>query len=515
MLGSMQQGRYASASWVLAGADVVGAGLALAAVLVLVGAHALPSLLVAPLVFGGAIAACGGYRRSADELGGARPRWVFRILAAGLFTWTAALLANATGPALGAGGQLSLWGLTVLLSAVGRMTVTPVVRRLRRPERWIVVGDEATTEELLAYAPLKDYASIVCEVNAARENGSDDPDRAFALRLAQHHRADRVVIASREYDDPGLVNLIGIFRAVGMPVSLLPRPLDLLEATATRSKPLRRLGLIDVGLGRARDNVPYTGPDRRRDRRTRVSVVVPAKNEAENIAAVLEQLPQDLHEVILVDGHSKDGTVEVARAARPDIRVLTQAGRGKGDALRVGFAAVTGNLIVTLDADGSADPAEIPRFVEALVDGADFAKGSRFLEGAGSADITRTRHVGNRVLSASANLLHGTRFTDLCYGYNAFWTRCLPFISLDAPGFEVETVINLRIAGAGMRICEVPSYEAARVHGESNLYTFRDGWRVFRTIVSESPIVHRRRGTSNQSAPIPTGDLAEATQNAG
>jgi len=123
--------------------------------------------------------------------------------------------------------------------------------------------------------------------------------------------------------------------------------------------------------------------------------------------------------------------------------------------------------------------------------GADFAKGSRFLEGGGSADITRLRSVGNAVLSGTANLLHGTHFTDLCYGYNAFWARCLPFISLDVPGFEVETLINLRIAGAGMKITEVPSYEADRISGQSNLNTFRDGFRVLGTIFSEA----RRRRT--------------------
>ncbi len=143
-----------------------------------------------------------------------------------------------------------------------------------------------------------------------------------------------------------------------------------------------------------------------------------------------------------------------------------------------------------LDADGSADPAEIPRFVDALEAGADFAKGSRFLEGGGSADITPMRQFGNSVLSGTANLLHGTHFTDLCYGYNAFWARCLPFISLDVPGFEVETLINLRIAGAGMKITEVPSYEADRLSGQSNLKTFRDGFRVLGTILSEA---RRRR----------------------
>ena len=151
---------------------------------------------------------------------------------------------------------------------------------------------------------------------------------------------------------------------------------------------------------------------------------------------------------------------------------------------------MTGNLVVMLDADGSADPAEIPRFVAALEAGADFAKGSRYMEGGGSADITRLRSLGNSVLSGTANALHGTHFTDLCYGYNAFWARCLPFISLDVPGFEVETLINLRMASAGMKITEVPSYEKERISGVSNLKTFRDGFRVLGTIFKEG---RRRR----------------------
>ncbi len=139
-----------------------------------------------------------------------------------------------------------------------------------------------------------------------------------------------------------------------------------------------------------------------------------------------------------------------------------------------------------LDADGSAMPSEIPAFVAALEAGADFAKGSRYLEGGGSDDITFLRSFGNSVLSGTANVLHGTNFTDLCYGYNAFWARCLPFISLDVPGFEVETLINLRIASAGMRITEVPSYEKDRLSGQSNLKTFRDGFRVMGTILREA-----------------------------
>ena len=159
--------------------------------------------------------------------------------------------------------------------------------------------------------------------------------------------------------------------------------------------------------------------------------------------------------------------------------------------------------IVMIDADGSADPAEIPRFVAALEGGADFAKGSRFLPGGGSVDITRLRRLGNYGLSGIVNVLYRTHFTDLCYGYNAFWARCLPFISLDVAGFEVETLINLRIANAGMRITEVPSYEADRLHGETNLKTFRDGFRVLFTILGE---------WGHQHAPTPRGGRRSADQ---
>ncbi|HYG95480.1 MAG TPA: glycosyltransferase family 2 protein, partial [Solirubrobacterales bacterium] len=263
--------------------------------------------------------------------------------------------------------------------------------------------------------------------------------------------------------------------------------------------------LIEVEALATRGAIPYKGQDRRSTRKTKVSVVVPAMNEEKNIGLVLAELPEGLHEVILVDGNSKDNTIEAARRAYPSIRVTTQSGRGKGDAFRTGFAAVTGNLVVMLDADGSADPAEIPRFVAALEAGADFAKGSRYMEGGGSADITKLRSLGNSVLSGTANVLHGTNFTDLCYGYNAFWARCLPFISLDVPGFEVETLINLRMASAGMKITEVPSYEKERIHGQSNLKTFRDGFRVLGTIFKEA----RRRRSIQSGRTLPQSTSAE------
>jgi glycosyltransferase involved in cell wall biosynthesis len=217
----------------------------------------------------------------------------------------------------------------------------------------------------------------------------------------------------------------------------------------------------------------------------RVSVVIPALNEEENLPYVFAALPQGLHELIVVDGHSTDRTVAVAQQLRPDARIVIQTGRGKGNALAAGFAACTGDIVVMLDADGSTDAAEIPRFVAALCNGADFVKGSRFAQGGASSDITRIRKLGNRVLSAAVNSLYGTSYTDLCYGYNAFWTRCLPYMHVDCEGFEVETLINVRIAKAGLVVHEVPSYERNRIHGASNLSAVRDGGRVVRTIACE------------------------------
>src|SRR3954454_21450197 len=142
---------------------------------------------------------------------------------------------------------------------------------------------------------------------------------------------------------------------------------------------------------------------RRRTGEPRVSIVVPALNEALNLATVLPLLPK-VHEVILVDGGSVDGSVQAARRAMPDIGTVLQARKGKGNALAAGFARVTGDIVVMFDADGSADPEEIVRFVDALKQGADFAKGSRFTAGGGSADITAVRSLGNKFLNGIFNL---------------------------------------------------------------------------------------------------------------
>jgi glycosyltransferase involved in cell wall biosynthesis len=219
--------------------------------------------------------------------------------------------------------------------------------------------------------------------------------------------------------------------------------------------------------------------------RPRVSVVVPALNEQENLPHVLPRIPAFVDEVILVDGASTDDTVAVARRLLPNIRIVQQRGSGKGAALRTAFAAATGDIIVTIDADGSTDPAEIPYFVHALLAGADVAKGSRFLHGGGTSDMPLHRRLGNGVFVHLVRRLYGGRYTDLCYGYNAFWRRCLEILDLDGDGFEIETMLNIRVLRAGLRIVEVPSFESRRMVGIGRLRTIPDGWRVLKTILQE------------------------------
>ncbi len=248
-----------------------------------------------------------------------------------------------------------------------------------------------------------------------------------------------------------------------------------------------------------------------------VSIVVPSLNEERNLPHVFARLPR-VDQVVLVDGGSTDRTVERARELMPDIDVIHQTRKGKGNALVCGFAKCTSDIIVMIDADGSTDPAEIPRFVDALVAGADFAKGSRFAKGGDSEDITRIRRLGNAGLNFTVNRLFGTAYTDLCYGYNAFWRWVVPYLDLpdmNAPigangqmlygdGFEIETLINVRVAALELKVAEVPSVESARLHGVSNLNAIRDGRRVSRTIMREWRRKRAIEAGRLEVAPVPS-----------
>jgi glycosyltransferase involved in cell wall biosynthesis len=247
--------------------------------------------------------------------------------------------------------------------------------------------------------------------------------------------------------------------------------------------------------------------------RPSVSLVIPVRNEARNIASVLEQIADDVDEIILVDGNSTDVTVITAQAYRPDLRIVDQQGTGKGSALRTGFEAATGDFIVMMDADGSMSPQEIRHYVHFLANGYDFVKGSRFISGGGSLDITVIRRLGNLFLLTAFNTVYDAHLTDLCYGFCAFHRRYLEHLKLSATGFEIEAEMTVRAMQAGLRIAEVPSLELPRRTGASNLHAIRDGIRVLRTVLR-----HNHSGVSGhvyqalrQAAGRPAGMVAEAT----
>ncbi len=247
-----------------------------------------------------------------------------------------------------------------------------------------------------------------------------------------------------------------------------------------------------------------------------VTVVIPTLNEATNITPVIQGLPSCVTEVIVVDGLSSDDTIHVALAADPRVRVILERRRGKGVAMLSGFAAAGGDVIVAIDADGSMDPGEVTMFQATLARGYDLVKGSRGSVGGGSEDFSPLRRLGNAALTGLANALYRTHWSDMCYGYFGFWRDVLPALDLrwaslttralaqqlkvetrrasgiaegDAliygEGFEIETVLFLRAARAGLRIAEMPSREAPRNMGTSHLRTVRDGTRVLGAIARE------------------------------
>jgi glycosyltransferase involved in cell wall biosynthesis len=217
-----------------------------------------------------------------------------------------------------------------------------------------------------------------------------------------------------------------------------------------------------------------------------ISLVIPALNEADGLIHLLPRVPRLVSELIVVDGGSTDGTVRIVREIRPDATVLRQSGKGKGDALKCGIAEARGEIIVTMDADGSMNPEDIPRFVASLLAGHDFVKGSRMLAGGGSADFTRLRRAGNSALTRVGNIIFGSSYTDITFGFNAYWRPTIMHLGELADGFEFEIQAALRAASVGMRTAEVATHEPARVGGVSKLNPLTDGLAILRIILCEA-----------------------------
>jgi hypothetical protein len=220
-----------------------------------------------------------------------------------------------------------------------------------------------------------------------------------------------------------------------------------------------------------------------------VSLLIPALNEAKNIAVLLNKLAvilPTIAQITVVDGGSTDGTADVATAL--GATTILQQGTGKGDALRQAFRDnLSDEIVVVMDADGSNRPEEIPQLVAAIVKGADIAKGSRFLKGGGSTDLSYIRKMGNKLFVSLVNHAWSTEYTDLCYGFLALkldaLKRLVPL--LESKHFQIETEICIKARKLGLKVVEVPSGELKRRHGDSKLRGFRDSLRIAKTILDE------------------------------
>jgi glycosyltransferase involved in cell wall biosynthesis len=201
-----------------------------------------------------------------------------------------------------------------------------------------------------------------------------------------------------------------------------------------------------------------------------VTLLICSLNEEKNLPYVLPKIPDWIDEVLLVDGHSRDNTLAMAKRLCPRIKVLTQPGKGKGEALKYGVQQAKGDIIVTIDADGETPPDEAGLFVQPLLDGYDFAKGSRLYK-TRPARMAGYRWLGNKTLAVTCNLLFRTSFSDVCSGYNAFWKK--NFLKLDLSygikemGCSMEQQMIVRAKKAHMKIKEVPHTSHGRINGDS------------------------------------------------
>lgn len=222
-----------------------------------------------------------------------------------------------------------------------------------------------------------------------------------------------------------------------------------------------------------------------------VAIIIPALNEEKNIAKVIYELNRmGYRNILVIDGNSRDRTIEIAKEFGAN--VIVQNGNGKGAALRQAFNHnFDVNIVVIMDADGSMNPKEIYSLVKALEYDVDVVKGSRFMLGGHSEDMTFIRRIGNSLFVLLTNLLHSTNYTDLCYGFAAFKKNAIQklYPRLQSKNFEIETEIFIKAKKLGLKVMEVPSVELRRKNGKSNLRAIEDGFRILKTIIRE--VFHR------------------------
>jgi len=219
-----------------------------------------------------------------------------------------------------------------------------------------------------------------------------------------------------------------------------------------------------------------------------VSVVIPAYNEENTIGEILFRTYTTMetigipYEILMVDDGSSDRTRFLAE--RHKVTVLTNGtNAGKGHALRRGFKSATGNIIITMDADGSHRPEEIPRLLIQLLSGADIVTGSRFLGNLEKNSVKRLHIVGNHLFNLLILLLTRKRITDSQTGFRVIRKKVIQEIEITSEGYEIETELTMKTLKNGYQVQEEPITCEKRKDGYSHLNTVRDGFKIFKNII--------------------------------
>ena len=216
----------------------------------------------------------------------------------------------------------------------------------------------------------------------------------------------------------------------------------------------------------------------------KATVVIPTLNERECIAKVLQDIPKEaVHEVLIVDGHSTDGTPEIVRQL--GYRAITQPGKGYGDAINTGVAHADGDVIITMDADGSYNADDIPRLLKKLEEGCDIVYGSRYAKGSGSDDDTLVSYIGNKVFTFLLNILHGVKISDSLFLYIAAKKRVFETIEMKSQNFEYCIEFPIKAHKAGFTYTEIPSREKKRTGGDSKVNAVYHGFRILWVLLKE------------------------------
>lgn len=213
-----------------------------------------------------------------------------------------------------------------------------------------------------------------------------------------------------------------------------------------------------------------------------VSVIIPSLNEAGCIKEVIHSIPRDLvDEILVVDGHSTDGTPEIVRSLGH--RVVMQEGKGFGCALMTGMKEAKGDIVAIMDGDGSYEVKDLPKLISMVQNGNDFAFGSRYAKESGSEDDTFIRYIGNKIFTFLLRALHGVRLSDALFLYVVAKKKAVLDLNLVEPGFEYCVELPIKAHKAGFKYGEIPSFERAREAGHSKVHAVKDGLRILRVMV--------------------------------